>query len=80
MLLPKQTRSISLEDYSDIDITKNITLEVKGGAIEPVTWSFAQTDLRDNMTLIFSRSEARPLRLTLIKPDGTTKVVDPISR
>jgi hypothetical protein len=79
MILPKQTRSIYLEDYTDKDITKNITLEVRGGSAEPVTWSFSQTDLRDNMSLIFSKAEQKPLNLTVIKPNGHTKVLDPIS-
>lgn len=80
MLLPKQTGSVYLEDYSDIDITKDITLEVRGAGPDPVTWSFAQNDLRDNMTLIFSKTGDNPLRLTIIKPTGTMRVVDPISR
>ena len=79
-LLPKQTRSVFLEDYSDIDITKDISIEARGAAGEPVTWSFAQTDLKDRMVMIFSKTGTRPLRLTIIKPNGTTRVVDPISR
>lgn len=80
MLTPKQTRSIYLDDYSNIDITKNITLEVRGGTANPVTWSFAQQDLRDNMKLIFSKTEQGPLNLTIIKPNGATKVAAPISK
>lgn len=80
MLLPKQTRSVFLEDYSDIDVTKDITIEARGSFADPVTWSFAQSDLRDNMTLIFSKTGNRPLSLTVIKPNGTMRVIDPISR
>ena len=80
MLLPKQTGSVYLEDYSDIDITKDITLEVRGACPDPVTWSFAQTDLRDNITLIFSKPRDKPLKLTIINPTGTMRVVDPIAR
>jgi hypothetical protein len=78
--LPKQTRSVYLEDYSDKDITKDITLEARGGTWGSVTWSFAQTDLKDNMALVFSQTEQRPLKLTVIKPNGQTRVIDPISR
>ncbi len=79
-LIPKQTRSIFLEDYSDKDITKNITIEVRGATGEPTTWAFSQTALSANIKLIFSKTGDRPLRLTIIKPSGATRIVDPISR
>lgn len=80
-LLPKQTRSVYLEDYTDKDITKPITVEARGGgSTEPVTWSFAQQDLRDNMVLIFSKPKQQTLRLTIIKPNGTSSVKKPISQ
>lgn len=80
LLLPKQTRSIFLEDYTDVDITKDITIEARGASPNSVTWSFAQTDLRDNMTLIFSKNGNNALKLTIIKRNGATRIVDPISR
>ena len=80
MLIPKQTRSVYLDDYTNKDITKNITIEARGATLQPVIWSFAQTNLRDNMTLIFSITKSQTLKLTIIKPDGRTKVVDPISK
>ena len=80
-LLPKQTKSVFLDDYTDKDITKPITIEAHGGgSAGPVMWSFAQTDLRDNMVLIFSMPEQRPLMLTIIKPNGNSTVQDPIAR
>lgn len=79
-LLPTQTRSIYLEDYSDKDITKNITIEARQTSGDSTTWSFAQTDLRTNMTLIFSHQNKDLLKLTVIRPNGTTRVVDPITR
>jgi hypothetical protein len=79
-LLPTQTRSIYLEDYSDKDITKNITIEARQTSGDSTTWSFAQTDLRTNMTLIFSSQNDGPLKLTVIRPNGTTRVIDPITR
>lgn len=79
-LLPAQTRSIYLEDYSDKDITKNITIEARQTSGDSTTWSFAQTDLRTNMTLIFSHQNENLLKLTVIRPNGTTRVVDPITR
>ena len=80
LLLPKQTRSIFLEDYIDVDITKDITIEARGASPNSVTWSFAQTDLRDNMTLIFSKNANNALKLTIIKRNGATRIVYPISR
>jgi hypothetical protein len=79
-LLPTQTRSIYLEDYSDKDITKNITIEARQTTGDSTTWSFAQTDLRTNMTMIFSKQREKQLTLTIIRPNGTTRVVDPITR
>jgi hypothetical protein len=79
-LLPTQTRSIYLEDYSDKDITKNITIEARQTSGDSTTWSFAQTDLRTNMTLIFSHQNKDRLKLTIIRPNGTTRIVDPITR
>lgn len=79
-LLPTQTRSIYLEDYSDKDITKNITIEARQTSGDSTTWAFAQTDLRTNMTLIFSSQNDGPLKLTVIRPNGTTRVIDPITR
>ena len=79
-VLPKQTRPIYLEDYSDKDITKNITIKARQTSGNSTTWSFAQTDLRTNMTLIFSHQNKDHLKLTVIRPNGTTRIVDPITR
>lgn len=79
-ILPQQTRSVRLEDYSDKDVTKNITIEAWGTFGNSVTWSFTQYDLRDNMTLNFSKLGDGPLTLTVISPKGSRKMVAPVSR
>jgi hypothetical protein len=75
-LLPKQTRSISLEDYSDKDITKSITIEAHQTSGESASWSFTQTDLRTNMKLIFSDQDGAGLKLTVIRPNGIMYTVN----
>lgn len=78
-VLPKQTRSVFLEDYSDVDITKNITIETRGASGYPTTWSFAQTNFSNNMTLLFSETDENSLILTVIKPNGSARIATPIS-